>query len=200
MYKFIKRLLDIIFAGILLVMFIPVILVVSILIKMDGGPVLFKQVRSGKYGMEFYLYKFRSMCVNNNVLDNTCSDKITKIGKFIRKTSIDELPQLINILKGDMSFVGPRPWIVSYAELFTPEQIKRLDVLPGITGYAQVMGRNNIDILEKIKFDLEYVSNVSFMFDIKVIFLTVKTVFGADGIDIGKNGIHNELLILANQK
>ncbi len=200
MYKFFKRVIDIILAFIMLVIFSPVMLVISIIIKLDGGPIFFRQVRSGKYGVEFHLYKFRSMSVNNDMFDNTCVDSITKIGKFLRKTSLDELGQLINILKGDMSFIGPRPWIVEYAELFNYDQIKRLDVLPGITGYAQAMGRNNIDVLSKIKYDLEYVDNMSLLFDIKVVFLTIKTVFEQDGVDIGKSGIHNELFSLMNQK
>ena len=194
MYKYVKRLLDIIISLIVLIVFSLPILILSIVIKLeDKGPVLFKQTRTGYKGKEFKLYKFRSMTIDNDVLNNKSENKLTKVGKFIRKTSLDELPQFINILKGDMSLIGPRPWIVEYYNNFTDEQKKRVDVLPGITGLAQAIGRNNITIFEKINYDLEYVNNYSLLMDIKVIFLTIKTVLSKTGAEISKSGIHEEL-------
>ena len=194
MYKYVKRLLDIIISlSALLVFLIPIILISILIKKEDKGPVLFKQTRTGYKGKEFKLYKFRSMTIDNDVLNNKSENKLTKVGKFIRKTSLDELPQFINILKGDMSLIGPRPWIVEYYNNFTDEQKKRVDVLPGITGLAQATGRNNITIFEKINYDLEYVNNYSLLMDIKVIFLTIKTVLSKTGAEISKSGIHEEL-------
>ena len=194
MYKYVKRLLDIIISLIVLIVFSLPILILSIVIKLeDKGPVLFKQTRTGYKGKEFKLYKFRSMTIDNDVLNNKSENKLTKVGKYIRKTSLDELPQFINILKGDMSLIGPRPWIVEYYNNFTDEQKKRVDVLPGITGLAQATGRNNITIFEKINYDLEYVNNYSLLMDIKVIFLTIKTVLSKTGAEISKSGIHEEL-------
>ena len=194
MYKYVKRLLDIIISlSALLVFSIPIILISIMIKKEDKGPVLFKQTRTGYKGKEFKLYKFRSMPIDNDVLNNKSENKLTKIGTFIRKTSLDELPQFINILKGDMSLIGPRPWIVEYYQNFTDEQKKRVDVLPGITGLAQATGRNNISIFEKINYDLEYVNNYSLLMDIKVILLTIKTVLSKTGAEISKSGIHEEL-------
>ena len=194
MYKYVKRLLDIIISlSALLVFSIPIILISIMIKKEDKGPVLFKQTRTGYKGKEFKLYKFRSMPIDNDVLNNKSENKLTKIGTFIRKTSLDELPQFINILKGDMSLIGPRPWIVEYYQNFTDEQKKRVDVLPGITGLAQATGRNNISIFEKINYDIEYVNNYSLLMDIKVIFLTIKTVLSKTGVEISKSGIHEEL-------
>ena len=194
MYKYVKRLLDIIISlSALLVFSIPIILISIMIKKEDKGPVLFKQTRTGYKGKEFKLYKFRSMPIDNDVLNNKSENKLTKIGTFIRKTSLDELPQFINILKRDMSLIGPRPWIVEYYNNFTDEQKKRVDVLPGITGLAQATGRNNITIFEKINYDLEYVKNYSLLMDIKVIFLTIKTVLSKTGVEISKSGIHEEL-------
>ena len=194
MYKYVKRLLDIIISlSALLVFSIPIILISIMIKKEDKGPVLFKQTRTGYKGKEFKLYKFRSMPIDNDVLNNKSENKLTKIGTFIRKTSLDELPQFINILKGDMSLIGPRPWIVEYYNNFTYEQKKRVDVLPGITGLAQATGRNNISIFEKINYDLEYVNNYSLLMDIKVILLTIKTVLSKTGAEISKSGIHEEL-------
>ena len=194
MYKYVKRLLDIIISlSALLVFSIPIILISIMIKKEDKGPVLFKQTRTGYKGKEFKLYKFRSTPIDNDVLNNKSENKFTKIGTFIRKTSLDELPQFINILKGDMSLIGPRPWIVEYYNNFTDEQKKRVDVLPGITGLAQATGRNNITIFEKINYDLEYVKNYSLLMDIKVIFLTIKTVLSKTGAELPKSGIHEEL-------
>ncbi|MBO7657082.1 sugar transferase [Candidatus Saccharibacteria bacterium] len=193
-YKVVKRVLDVLFAFIALVILSPVFLIVAILIKIDSpGPVLFKQERVGKDGKIFKILKFRSMTVDNDILDSSCSDKYTRIGKAIRRTSIDELPQLINVLAGQMSFVGPRPWVVEYWTNMNLEERERGKVLPGITGLAQVKGRNGISIFEKIEYDLKYVRNYSLWQDIKILFMTVLTVFAGDGVDAGKEGVRDDI-------
>ena len=201
MYKYVKRGFDILFSLIgLIIFFIPMV-IIGVLIKLDSkGPVFFKQIRTGKDGREFYLYKFRSMTVDNDVHDFSKKDQHTKVGNFLRKTSLDELGQMINILKGDMSWIGPRPWITDYYENMNEAQRHRCDVLPGITGLAQALGRNNISIFEKINYDLEYVKNISFKEDIKIIFLTIKTVLSKEGADAGKNVIQNEIEDLKTQE
>lgn len=199
-YSFFKRIIDISFSSLALIVLSPVFLITSIAIKLDSkGPVIFRQKRTGKGGKEFNLYKFRSMVVENNVHDFSCQDKHTKVGNFIRKTSLDELPQLINVLKGDMSFIGPRPWIPDYYKNMNEKQRHRCDVLPGITGLAQSSGRNNINIFDKIGYDLEYVENYSFKSDIEVIMKTIKTVLSKEGADAGKSTIQNELQDLKEQ-
>lgn len=194
MYKYFKRFIDFFIAVILLIIaFIPM-LIISIAIKLDSkGPVFFKQERTGKDGKTFILYKFRTMVSDNDVHDFSKGDKHTKVGTFLRKTSLDELGQLINIFKGEMSFIGPRPWITDYYEFMNEKQRHRCDVTPGITGLAQVKGRNNITIIEKINYDLEYVKNFSLKEDIKIIFLTIKTVISKSGADAGKDVIEREL-------
>lgn len=199
--KYIKRILDVFFALLLLILLLPIFVIIAILIKIDSkGPVLFHQERTGYKGKNFNLCKFRSMAVSNDVHDFKTEDKHTKIGKILRKTSLDELPQLINVLKGEMSFIGPRPWITDYYENMTKKQRKRVDVKPGITGLAQANGRNGITIKQKINYDLEYVKNCSFKEDIKIIFLTVKAIFSCKGADAGKSTIHDELEELKKQK
>lgn len=201
MYKYVKRILDLIIAITLFIIFLIPMIIISILIKLDSkGPVLFKQVRTGKNGKPFNLYKFRSMAVDNDVHDFSKQDNHTKVGDILRKTSLDELPQIINILKGEMSFIGPRPWITDYYENMTEEQRHRNDVLPGITGLAQAKGRNNITIFDKINYDLEYVQNYSFMQDVKIVFLTIKTVLSKEGADAGKGTIQIELDTLKTQQ
>ena len=200
MYKFVKRFLDILFSFIILVIFLIPMIIIGIMIKIDSkGPVLFKQIRSGKKGKPFKLYKFRTMAADNDVHDFKNQDRHTRVGTFLRKTSLDELPQIINIFKGDMSFIGPRPWITDYWGNMNEIQRHRCDVLPGITGLAQAKGRNNISIFEKINYDLEYIKNFSFIEDVKVVFWTVKTVLSHEGADAGKSTIQNELQDLANQ-
>ena len=194
MYQYIKRMFDFIIAIILIIIFLVPMLIIGILIKLDSkGPVFFKQERTGKYGKNFKVYKFRSMTANNDVHDFSKQDQHTKIGNILRKLSLDELPQLINIIKGEMSFIGPRPWIPDYYENMTEYQRHRNDVLPGITGLAQIKGRNNISILAKINYDLEYVKNYSFIQDVKIFFLTIKIVLSKEGADAGKNTIQTEL-------
>ena len=202
MYQYIKRMVDFIIAIILIIIFLVPMLIIGILIKLDSkGPVFFKQERTGKYGKNFKVYKFRSMTANNDVHDFSKQDQHTKIGNILRKLSLDELPQLINIIKGEMSFIGPRPWIPDYYENMTEYQRHRNDVLPGITGLAQIKGRNNISILAKINYDLEYVKNYSFIQDVKIFFLTIKTVLSKEGADAGKSTIQTELeTLIANEK
>ncbi len=189
-----KYLFDRIVASLALIILSPLILVIAIAIKIDSkGPVFFKQIRTGKHGKLFNIYKFRSMVANNDVHDLSKSDEFTKVGRFLRNTSLDEIPQFINIAKGNMSFIGPRPWIPEYYENMNEAQKHRCDVRPGITGLAQVMGRNDINVFKKIEYDLEYIKNYSFFQDFKIIFLTIKTIFTGKGVDAGKEGIQNEL-------
>lgn len=201
MYKYIKRIIGFLLALIMVIISSPFLLIIFIAIKLDSkGPAIFKQERTGYKGKKFMLYKFRSMAVDNDVHDFSKQDKHTRVGTFIRKTSLDELPQLFNILKGEMAFIGPRPWITDYYDSMTKEQRKRCDVLPGITGLAQANGRNSITIFDKINYDLEYVRNMSFFLDIKIIFLTIKAVLSKCGADAGKGTICNELEDLKKQK
>ncbi len=199
-YYYLKRMMDIVISIVILVLLFIPMLVISIAILIESGrPIFFKQKRTGYKGEIFYLYKFRSMTINNDVYNLSNKDEITKVGKIIRRTSLDELPQIINIFKGEMSFIGPRPWIVDYYNNFTEEQKQRLDVYPGITGLAQAQGRNNVNILERINLDLKYVNNYSLITDIKVIYWTFKTVFDKSGVDNGKHGIQEDIQILKNQ-
>lgn len=199
--KFVKRVLDVLIAILLLVLFAIPMILIAIAIKVeDHGPVFFKQYRTGRYGKVFRLIKFRSMKVDNDVHDFKCADKHTKVGSFLRKTSLDELPQVFNILKGEMSFIGPRPWIPDYYENMNETQRKRVNVRPGITGLAQAKGRNGLTIFQKIKYDVHYVENLTFFEDCKVVFLTIVTVLSGKGADAGKETIKNELDALKKQK
>lgn len=192
--KYVKRILDVLLAIILLLIAYPFMIVIAILIKLDSkGPIIFKQKRSGKNGKEFLIYKFRTMEETNHLYNYNEKDKITRIGKYLKELSLDELPQLFNIIKGEMSFVGPRPWVIDYSYYFNDEQRRRLDVLPGITGLAQCKGRNNISIKKKIKYDIEYVDNISFKLDLYIIFKTIVSVFIKEGASSDKFVIHNEL-------
>lgn len=198
--KVIKKLLDLILALILVILLSPLMIIIAIMIKIDSkGPIIFKQIRSGKNNKNFTLYKFRSMIYNNNLYDTSVEDQVTKIGRILRKTSLDELPQLFNILKGEMSFIGPRPWILDYAKYFTKHQMRRLEVLPGITGLAQCSGRNNLGIIERIDIDVEYVENMSLFLDIYIVLKTIKSVLKKEGFSNSKSAIHEELNILKNQ-
>lgn len=179
----------------------PLMLIIAIAIKLDSkGPVLFKQERTGKGGKNFYIYKFRTMVKNNNVHDFSKADEHTKVGKILRKTSLDELPQLFSIAIGKMSFIGPRPWIPDYYDNMNEFQRQRYIVRPGLTGLAQCMGRNGITIFEKINYDIEYINNYSLKQDIKIVILTIKTVISGSGADAGKNTIKNEIDQLKKHK
>lgn len=193
-YSLIKRGLDFILASLFLILLSPLFALIATLIKHeDGDPIFFKQLRTGQNGKNFYIYKFRTMVKDNDVLNRNCSDQHTKIGSFLRKTSLDELPQLINIVKGEMSFIGPRPWITEYYSVMNHQEKKRTLVKPGITGLAQANGRNGISIHEKIEYDLEYVKFYSIFTDIVVILGTIKAVLLKEDADAGKDIIHNEL-------
>lgn len=187
MYKYIKRGLDFTVAFAALLILSPLMLIVAILIKLNrDGPVLFKQERPGRGGKIFTVYKFRTMSVrtcDENGRELSDFERMSKIGSFLRKTSIDELPQFINILKGDMSFIGPRPLLTEYLELYTPEQMRRHEVRPGISGWAQVNGRNTITWEEKFRYDVEYVDNLSFRMDMNIFIKTILNVLKQDGIN-----------------
>lgn len=194
-----KFMFDRVFAIFFLIILLPLMLLISLLIKLDSqGPALFKQERTGKRGKKITVYKFRTMVSDNDVHDFSCEDRHTKIGKILRKTSLDELPQLISIAKGDMSFIGPRPWIPDYYDKMNDIQRHRYCVRPGLTGLAQANGRNTITIFDKIRYDLEYIKNYSLKQDIKVVLLTIKAVFTASGADAGKETIQSELEALDN--
>lgn len=203
MYKNItKRVCDFILALLLLVIAAIPMIIVAISIKLeDGGPVIYKSKRMGKGCKVFNTYKFRSMKVNRQELHSNLSHEqmVTKVGKVIRKTSLDELPQLFNILKGEMSFIGPRPWIPEYYEWFNDEQKRRSDVLPGISGLAQVKGRNGISIFKKIEYDLYYVDHISMWLDVKIVFETVIQVFKKTNAEISEQGIKEEIRELKEQ-
>ena len=200
MYIKFKRVVSFILALLLFIIFSPIMLVVMIAIRLESkGSAVFKQLRTGKNGKAFYCYKFRSMAIENDVHNFKEEDKITKVGHFIRKTSLDELPQLINIIKGEMTFIGPRPWITDYAKHYNKRQKKRLDVTPGLTGLAQCSGRNNISIQEKIDLDVKYVENMSFKMDLYVIYKTVISVFKKEGYSSCKSTIRDEIEELKNQ-
>lgn len=202
MYIKIKRILDLILAIVLVIIFAVPMLIVAICIKLeDKGPIIYKSKRMGKNLKEFNTYKFRSMTTKREELKSnmTHDEMVTKVGKFIRKTSLDELPQLFNIIKGEMSFIGPRPWIPEYYVWFTDEQKRRTDVLPGISGLAQVKGRNGINIFKKIEYDLKYVNNMSLSMDLKCIWLTIITVFKKDNAEISEQGIREEIRELKEQ-
>lgn len=196
-----KRTLDIVGATLMLVVTFPIALVIALTIRYTSeGPVLFRQERTGLHGKVFRMYKFRSMAHHNNVHDRESADYVTPVGKVLRMTSLDELPQLINVIRGDMSFIGPRPWLHAYYEHMNTKQRKRNSVRPGITGLAQAHGRNNLNIFEKIAYDLEYVHDISLREDIKVIFVTIKTLFDHEAHELGKGGIHDELDELKGQQ
>ena len=188
LYSIRKRTMDIVSSLVGLILLSPLFLLVAILIKLDSkGPIIFKQIRIGKNSKPFYIYKFRSMKIDAPNLSTeefiNASDFTTKVGKFIRKTSIDELPQLVNILKGDMSIVGPRPVIEREVRLLELRKECNVDsILPGITGLAQINGRDNIDDYEKVKYDFEYLSKRNLVLDIKIIINTVLKVAKSEGI------------------
>lgn len=181
-----KRFFDVLFAAILLILASPVMLLAFLAIKLSSpGPAVFKQPRPGKDCKIFTVFKFRTMRVETEKDGRPLSDmeRMTKIGSFLRKTSIDELPQLLNILRGEMSFIGPRPLLVRYLDLYTPEQLRRHEVTPGISGWAQVNGRNTISWEEKFQLDVWYVDHISLGIDLKIVFLTVWNILNRKGIN-----------------
>lgn len=182
---YVKRPMDFILAFLALIVLIPVLLSIAILVRIKlGSPIFFKQERPGLNGNLFIMYKFRTMTNEKDSEGNLLSDdiRLTKFGKFLRSTSLDELPELWNIIKGDMSIVGPRPLLVQYLPLYNDFQKQRHDTLPGLTGLAQVNGRNNLSWSEKFEWDIRYVNNVTFSGDVSIFFKTIISVFKQKGI------------------
>jgi len=180
-----KRTFDLLVSLILLILLSPLLLVIAVLVRIKlGRPVLFSQERPGLHGKLFRLFKFRTMRDLRGPEGRLLPDdeRLTKFGRFLRASSLDELPELFNVLKGEMSLVGPRPLLVAYLERYTPEQARRHEVLPGITGWAQVNGRNALSWEAKFKLDVWYVDNRSFWLDLKILFLTVWKALKREGI------------------
>lgn len=187
-YLFLKHSLDFCFACLMLLAFLPLLLLVALLIKRDSpGPALFLQERVGRHGVTFQIYKFRTMVANASdigpVLTQANDSRITPLGRFLRRSSIDELPQLLNILKGEMSFIGPRPEVPSIVETYTEQQRGVFAVRPGLSGWAQIHGRDELEIPVKLNYDLEYVQKVSLALDFKIFLLTFPTLLSKRGVN-----------------
>lgn len=192
--KYIKRTLDLILSLMALIVLMPLMIIIGILVRINlGSPIIFKQKRPGKNEKTFTLYKFRTMTDKRDIDGNLLPDeyRLTKFGKFLRSTSLDELPELINIIKGDMAIVGPRPLLVEYLPYYTEEEKHRHDVRPGLTGLAQVNGRNLLEWDERLKKDLEYINSISVKNDLFIIFRTIINVIKRKDIAVGRE--HNML-------
>lgn len=192
--KYIKRILDLILSLMALIVLMPLMIIIGILVRINlGSPIIFKQKRPGKNEKIFTLYKFRTMTDKRDIDGNLLPDeyRLTKFGKFLRSTSLDELPELINIIKGDMAIVGPRPLLVEYLPYYTEEEKHRHDVRPGLTGLAQVNGRNFLKWDERLKKDLEYINSISVKNDLFIIFRTIINVIKRKDIAVGRE--HNML-------
>ena len=179
-----KRVLDFLFSLVILIVFSPIMILIFILLTINFGKPIFLQKRPGKNGKIFYIIKFKTMNDKKDENGDLYPDdvRLTTVGKIVRKTSLDELPQMLNVIKGDMSIVGPRPLLPEYLSLYSAEQSRRHEVKPGITGWAQVNGRNAISWKEKLELDVWYVDNQSFWLDLKILFLTIRKVFKSEGI------------------
>lgn len=190
MYKcYLKNLIDLFFGFLIFLFLIPILIIISLFVFISmGSPIFFKQERIGKNNKPFIMYKFRTMREpkegENRLLSD--ADRVTKVGAFLRKTSLDELPEIINVIKGEMSLVGPRPLLDLHLELFDDQQLRRHDVKPGMTGLAQVMGRQSLSFTQRTDLDVKYVENLSLCLDIKIIIKTILVVLGADGIKTGQ--------------
>lgn len=204
LYRFIKRIFDIVCSVILMIPVGVIIIISTIIIKKeDNGPVFYMANRTGRYGKTFKMYKLRSMKVNapdirladGSTYNGDDDPRVTKFGKFARKTSIDELPQVINILKGDMTFIGPRPDTPIGSAEYTEEEKVILTVRPGVTGYNQAVNRNSVLTKEKLKNDIYYVEHLSLFFDIKIIFMTIATVLGHKNINRKNSDINNVYIL-----
>ncbi|MFI8493290.1 sugar transferase [Peribacillus butanolivorans] len=185
-YLILKRILDFLFSIILLIVASPIMILAAIAIKIESnGPSMFKQQRPGNDAKIFTVYKFRTMRIETEKDGHPITDmeRMTKIGSLLRKTSVDELPQLFNILRGEMSFIGPRPLLVKYLEYYSEEQMRRHEVTPGISGWAQVNGRNTISWEEKFRLDIWYVDNISLSLDLKILWLTIYNVLNRKDIN-----------------
>ncbi len=201
--KYIKRLLDIVISLVALIVLSPVLLIVAILVRCKlGSPVIFHQERPGYNEKIFKLCKFRSMTDARDEEGNLLPDsvRLTKFGRILRSTSLDELPELWNILKGDMSIIGPRPLLISYLPYYTEEERLRHTVRPGLTGLAQVSGRNHLDWDKRFATDVEYVKNLTFAMDVKVFFLTIKKVFIRENIEVDTNQIEGNFAEIRKAK
>lgn len=190
--KYIKRILDFVLSLVALIVLSPVLLIVAILVRVKlGSPVIFKQQRPGKNEKIFTLYKFRTMTdkkdENGNLLPD--SERLTKFGKFLRSTSLDELPELVNILKGDMAIVGPRPLLVEYLPYYTEKEKHRHDVRPGLTGFAQTNGRNVVNWDKRFQLDIEYIKNITLKNDLNIILQTIKKVLKKEDILVGNEHV-----------
>ena len=193
----IKRCIDVIFSGVALLVLAPVYLVLMVLVRVKlGKPVFFSQERPGRYGKIFRMYKFRSMTDARNEKGELLPDeeRLTDFGRMLRATSLDELPELWNIFNGDMSIVGPRPLLVRYLPRYNKRQRHRHDVRPGLTGWAQVNGRNAISWEQKFEYDIEYVKKESFLFDLRIILLTIVKVLSRSGINQEGNATMEEFM------
>lgn len=189
--KYIKRLLDIILSLIAIIITLPIFLITGILVLIFlGKPAIFRQKRPGKKEKIFTMYKFRTMSNKKDKDGNLLPDelRLTKLGKFLRKTSLDEIPEFINILKGDMSFVGPRPLVPQYLPYYTSVERKRHSIKPGLTGLAQINGRNNLNWDERFKLDIEYVEKISFLADMKIVLMTIEKVLKTKDISVRGTG------------
>ena len=190
MYKcYLKNLIDLFLGFLIFILLIPLLMLLSLFVFLSmGGPIFFKQERIGKNNKPFIMYKFRTMrepkVGENRLLSD--ADRVTKMGAFLRKTSLDELPEIINVIKGEMSLVGPRPLLDLHLELFNDQQLRRHDVKPGMTGLAQVMGRQSLSFTQRTDLDVKYVENLSLWLDVKIIVKTILVVLGADGIKTGQ--------------
>ena len=201
-YVKIKRVMDLLFSIILLIPASPIMFCAAVAIRLGSqGPVLFKQERPGKDGVIFTIYKFRTMRLETEKDGQPLSDmeRMTRIGTVLRKLSVDELPQLFNILKGDMSFIGPRPLLVQYLERYTPRQMRRHDVKPGISGWAQINGRNGVDWETRFEYDVWYVEHISFRTDFSIFFRTLATVLARRGVNQSKNETMEEFGVSAKR-
>ena len=190
MYRdYLKNIMDIFCGFIIFILLLPILLILSFFVFFSmGSPIFFKQERIGRNNIPFIMYKFRTMREpkegENRLLSD--ADRVTKVGAFLRKTSLDELPEIINVIKGEMSLVGPRPLLDLHLELFNDQQLKRHDVKPGMTGLAQVMGRQSLSFTQRTALDVKYVENLSLWLDIKIVVKTILVVLGADGIKTGQ--------------
>lgn len=207
--KAVKRLLGFLMAAVILIICSPLMLIITLLIKIDSpGPAIFRQKRIGRNGKVFIIYKFRSMKFNtehtgSGVYSGKNDSRVTFLGRFLRASSLDELPQLLNVLKGDMSFIGPRPPLTYHPwewENYTDEQKRMFEVRPGITGWAQVNGRKNVEWNERIRLNVWYVDNVSFLLDVKIFFMTIGKVFtNADNHNEGET-LQNDSVIASESE
>lgn len=187
LYPTLKRIIDFVTALIMLILLSPLLLLISFFIKLaDGEAILYKQKRPGKDGKIFTIYKFKTMIQKTHAEDGTPltdMERVTKLGKLLRRTSMDELPQLVNIIKGEMSFIGPRPLLVRYLNHYTTFQMRRHEVRPGISGWAQVNGRNLTTWKNRLSMDVWYVDNISFILDIQILYKTFRNVFSGVGVN-----------------